>query len=94
MPDATRRLIVPFTSARRARKTAALKFYEPAKGPNRQGVDTVPTLQAWISQTPSNLDVVTPIKERACDALLAVLRSRSRRADASLPLMPRGAERC
>ena len=52
------------------------------------------TLQSWISQTPANLDVVAPIKARACDALQAVLRSKPRRGDAPSQIMPRGAERC
>ncbi|WP_167374084.1 hypothetical protein [Mycobacterium paraffinicum] len=52
------------------------------------------TLPSWISRSPANLDVVTPMKARACDALQAVLRSRSRRATARVTLMPRGAERC
>ncbi|HKI40596.1 MAG TPA: hypothetical protein VKA66_09450, partial [Mycobacterium sp.] len=63
-------------------------------GPTGQRIDTVPTLQAWISQSPANLDVVAPFKARACDALQAVLRSASRRADSNVRLMVRGAERC
>lgn len=53
------------------------------------------TLQAWISQNPTNLDVVAPIKARACDALQAVLRSRpARQKVASSRIMARGLERC
>ena len=52
------------------------------------------TRQSWINQSPTNLDVVTPIKARACDALQAVLGSKSRRAGTNLRLMRRGAERC
>ena len=52
------------------------------------------TLPSWISQSPTNLDVVTPIKARACDALQAVLRSGPRRARANVTLMQRGVERC
>lgn len=62
--------------------------------PNGQRIDTVPTLQAWISQSPSTLDVVAPLKARARDALNAVLRSKSRQASPNGRLMPRGAERC
>lgn len=53
------------------------------------------TLQAWITQNPTNLDVVTPIKARACNALHAVLRNgKPRQANAQARIMPRGAERC
>ncbi|BAX90369.1 hypothetical protein [Mycobacterium shigaense] len=52
------------------------------------------TLQTWINQNSTNLDVVTPIKERACDALAAVLRSRPRRAKADSRVMRKGVERC
>lgn len=52
------------------------------------------TLPSWISQSHSNLDVVTPIKARAGYALQVVLRSRPRRARADVTLMRRGAERC
>lgn len=51
-------------------------------------------MQAWINQSPTNLDVVAPIKSRACDALQAVLRSRSRQSAAESRLMRRGVERC
>ena len=52
------------------------------------------TLQAWISQNPTSLGVVAPIKARACDALQAVLRSKPRQVAPAPRLMPRGAERC
>ncbi len=52
------------------------------------------TLQSWISQSPAHLDVVAPIKTRACNALQAVLRSKARPAAAGSRLMPKGAERC
>ncbi len=54
------------------------------------------TLQDWISQNPYHLDVVAPIRARACDALQAVLKSRRRPAPVAseLRLMRRGAERC
>ncbi len=52
------------------------------------------TLQSRISQSPTNLDVLGPIKARACDALQAVLRSKPRRAGADLRLMQKGVERC
>jgi hypothetical protein len=83
-----------FTAARRTRKPAAVEFNESAYWPNGQGIETVPTLQTWISQTPTNLDVVAPIKARACDALLAVLRSKRRQVAADSRIMRRGAERC
>lgn len=54
----------------------------------------MPTLQAWISQSPFTLAVVAPFKARACDALNAVLRSKSRQAGPNARLMPRGVERC
>lgn len=51
-------------------------------------------LPSWISQSPTHLGVVTPIKARAGYALQVVLRSRLHRARANVTLMPRGAERC
>ncbi|WP_165691532.1 hypothetical protein [Mycobacterium numidiamassiliense] len=54
----------------------------------------MPTLQTWINQSSTNLDVVTPIKERACDALAAVLRSRPHRSETDSRVMPKGVERC
>lgn len=33
------------------------------------------TLPAWVSQAPANLDMVAPLKARACDALYAVLEA-------------------
>ncbi|WP_197502142.1 hypothetical protein [Mycobacterium sp. E2733] len=52
------------------------------------------TLPSWISQSPTSLDVVTPLKTRACDAWQAVLRSAPRRAHTNVTLMQRGVERC
>lgn len=52
------------------------------------------TLQTLINQGSANLDVVAPIKERACSALHAVMRSRSREQDGEPRVMRRGAERC
>ncbi|WP_197514391.1 hypothetical protein [Mycobacterium sp. E342] len=52
------------------------------------------TLPSWISRSPTNLDVVTPIKARACDALQAVLRGGPRRARPTVTLMRPGMERC
>lgn len=92
--DATMRLFQTFTPARRPRKTSAVQFNESVHWPTRQRIDTVSTLQSWISQTPANLDVVAPIKARACDALQAVLRSKPRQGRLHSRLMPRGAERC
>jgi hypothetical protein len=54
----------------------------------------VPTLHSWINQSPTNLDVVTPLKARACDALQTVLGSKSRRITADSRVMRRGVERC
>ena len=93
MSDATELLFVAFTAARRARKAAEVQFNESANRPNRQGIETVPTPQDWMSQSPANL-VVAPIKARACDALQAVLRGRQRQADSNSRIMPRGVERC
>jgi len=52
------------------------------------------SLQAWISQSPTSLDVVTPIKARACGALNAVRKGTSRQSASGPRLMTRGAERC
>lgn len=52
------------------------------------------TLPTWINQSPTNLDVVTPIKARAYNALQAVLKGRQRHADHVVTLMRRGDERC
>ncbi|WP_197515280.1 hypothetical protein [Mycobacterium sp. 1245805.9] len=54
----------------------------------------MPTLQHWMSQSPTSLDVVTPIKARACDALQAVLRSRPRQTGSHARIMTKGVERC
>ena len=90
----TMRLFVAFTAARRTRKIPAVQFNEAARWPNRQGNETVATLQAWISQDPTNLDVVAPIKARAWDALRAVLRGKPRRVGSDSRIMRRGVERC
>ncbi|CQD07893.1 hypothetical protein BN000_01598 [Mycobacterium europaeum] len=52
------------------------------------------TLPSWMSQSPTNIDVVTPLKARACDALQAVLRGGSRRSRPTVTLMQPGVERC
>ncbi|WP_175401405.1 hypothetical protein [Mycobacterium malmoense] len=52
------------------------------------------TLPSWMSRSPANLDVVTPIKARACDAWQAVRRSGPSRPRPGVTLMRRGAERC
>ena len=54
----------------------------------------MPTLQTLINQSTTNLDVVTPIKARACDALNLVRRSRSRGQGDDARVMRKGAERC
>ena len=54
----------------------------------------MPTLQNLINQSSTNLDVVAPIKARACDALNLVRRSRSRGQVADSRVMRRGDERC
>ena len=94
MPDTTTRLFVTFTKVRHIGKGAAVEFDESAHRPNKRRIGIVAALQAWINQSPTNLDVVAPIKARACDALQAVLKSKSRRAGTDLRLMRRGAERC
>lgn len=52
------------------------------------------TLPSWVSQGSANLDVVAPLKARACDALYAVLGSKRRPAATAPRIMPRGVERC
>jgi hypothetical protein len=53
------------------------------------------TSQAWINHNPTNLEVVAPIKARACDALQAMLgRKPSRHVDPNSRIMRRGVERC
>jgi hypothetical protein len=56
----------------------------------------VPTLQYWMSRSPTNRDVVAPIKARACDALQALIGSGRRQAGPiyNVRVMPRGVERC
>ncbi|WP_082939442.1 hypothetical protein [Mycobacterium sp. 852002-30065_SCH5024008] len=83
-----------FTPARRIRKAAAVEFNDSAHRPNRRRIETVATLPSWISQSPANFDMVTPIKARACDAWQAVRRSAPRRARTNVTLMQRGIERC
>jgi hypothetical protein len=94
VPDTTTRLLVTFTNTRHIGKRAAVEFDEAAHRPNNRRIEIVATVQARINQSPTNLDVVAPIKARACGALQAVLGSQSRRAATDLRLMPRGAERC
>ena len=94
MPDTTTRLFVTFTNVRHIGKRAAVEFNESAHRPNKRRIEIVGTLQPWMNQSPANLDVVTPIKARACDALQAVLRNKSRLTVTDLRLMRRGVERC
>lgn len=54
----------------------------------------MPTLQSWIRQAPTNLDVMAPIKARACDALNVVLKTTRRPTVTGPRLMTRGVERC
>jgi hypothetical protein len=92
--DTTTRLFVTFTKARHSGKRAAVKFDESAHRPNKRRIEIVAAMQPWINQSPTNLDVANPIKARACDALEAVLGSKSRRAGTDVRVMRRGAERC
>jgi hypothetical protein len=92
--DTTTRLFVTFTKARHSGKRAAVKFDESAHRPNKRRIEIVAALQPWINQSTTNLDVANPIKARACDALEAVLGSKSRRAGTDVRVMRRGAERC
>ena len=94
MSDTTTRLIVTFTNVLHTCKTAAMKFDKSAHWPNKRRIEIVPTLQPRSSQSPTNLDVIAPIKARACDALQAMLRSKSRQGRADPQLMRRGVERC
>jgi hypothetical protein len=52
------------------------------------------SLQTLINQSTTNLDVVTPIKARACDALNLVRRNKPRGQGAEGRVMRQGAERC
>ena len=94
MSDTTTRLIATFTNVLHTCKTAAMKFDKSAHWPNKRRIEIVPTLQPRSSQSPTNLDVIAPIKARACDALQAMLRSKSRQVRADPQLMRRGVERC
>ncbi|MGD1255912.1 hypothetical protein ACKUT9_16880 [Mycobacterium seoulense] len=91
---ATMRFFAVFIPARRVRKAGRVQFNVSAHRPNRRRIETVATLPSWISQSPTHLDVMTPLKARACDAWQAVLRSGPRRAPANVTLMQRGVERC
>lgn len=55
---------------------------------------TVATLPPWVSRGPANLDMVAPLKARACDALYAVMGSRRRPTAPGPRIMSRGIERC
>jgi len=94
VPDTTPRLFVTFTEVRHIGKGAAVEFDESAHRPSKRRIEIVAALQPWMNQSPTNLDIVAPIKARACDALQAVMGNRSRRAGTELRLMRRGAERC
>ena len=52
------------------------------------------SLQSWIRQAPNNLDVVAPIKARACDALNVVRKTTRLPMGTGPRLMTKGAERC
>jgi hypothetical protein len=71
-----------------------VEFDESAHPPNKRRIEIVAALQPRINQSPTNLDVAAPIKARACDALQAVLGTKSRPAGTHLRLMRSGAERC
>lgn len=92
--DATSRIFTAFTRLLHSCKTAAVKFDMSADEAGGGGVETVPTLQTLINQSATNLDVVTPIKARACDALNLVRRNKSREQDDDSRVMRKGAERC
>jgi len=94
VPETTTRLFVTFTKARHSGKRAAVEFDESAHRPNKRRIEIVAALQPRINQSPTNLDVAAPIMARACDALQAVLGTKSRRAGTHLRLMRSGAERC
>ena len=53
----------------------------------------MPSIPDRIGQSPENLDLITPLKERACDALNTVLRRRQRPAGEPR-VMRQGDERC
>ncbi|MCV7410215.1 hypothetical protein [Mycobacterium florentinum] len=52
------------------------------------------TLQTLINQSATNIDVVAPIKARACDALNLVRKSTWRGRGDDSRVMRKGAERC
>lgn len=52
------------------------------------------TLLPWVSRGPANLDMVAPLKARACDALYAVMGSMRRPTAPGPRIMSRGIERC
>jgi hypothetical protein len=94
VPDTTKRLIAAFTKVLHTCKTAEVKFEPIGHLAAQRKVGIVSTLQTWINQSSTNLDVVSPIKARACDALNAVLRTRPRQSAADARVMRKGVERC
>ena len=94
VPDTTSLLIAAFTKVLHTCKTAAVKFEPIGHLAAQRKVGIVSTLQTWINQSSTNLDVVSPIKARACDALNAVLRTRPRQSGTDSRLMRKGVERC
>ncbi|WP_297795437.1 hypothetical protein [Mycobacterium sp.] len=52
------------------------------------------TLPSWVSQGSANLDMVAPLRARACEALYAVLGSKRGPAATGPRIMSRGVERC
>jgi hypothetical protein len=94
VPYTTSGLIAAFTKVLHTCKTAEVQFTGSASLAEQRKGPTVSTLQTWMNQSTTNLDVVTPIKARCGDALAAVLRSRPRRSETDSRVMRKGAERC
>jgi hypothetical protein len=96
VPDTTKWLIAALTKVLHTCKTAEVKFEPIGHLAEQRKVGIVSTLQTWINQssTKTNLDVVSPIKARACDALNAVLRNRPRQSATDSRVMRKGIERC
>jgi hypothetical protein len=63
-------------------------------GRTDKGLKTMATPRAWINHSPTNLDVLAPIKARAYDALHAMLKSKPRQVRSDPRIMRKGVERC
>ena len=67
-----------------------MQFWCGTPGRTTEGMKAVPT-----RQSSTNFDLVAPMKARACDALSAVVRTKSRKpGNGAAQIMRKGAERC